>query len=79
MLVAIGITFIAQIQQLQSILLNYPELLVLQTGVIILIAEAFDLRLFQWVNPPARKKMSSGKAKKNKQIEELFQFSLLES
>ncbi len=77
-LVAIGITFIAQIQQLQDILLNYPELLVLQTGVIILIAEAFDLRLFQWVNPPARKTKSSDKATENKQIEQLFQFSLLE-
>lgn len=78
-LVAIGITFIAQIPQMQNILLGYPELLILQTGVIILIAEAFDLRLFQWLNPPAKKTKSSKKAMENKQIEQLFQFSLLES
>lgn len=78
-LVAIGITFIAQIKELQNILLSYPELLVLQTGVIILIAEAFDLRLFEWMNPPAKKTKSSEKAMENKQIEQLFQVSLLES
>ncbi|NLE37633.1 MAG: hypothetical protein GX621_06365 [Pirellulaceae bacterium] len=49
--VALILTFCIQMPSLLTFLLKYPELLVTQIGLIVVIAEYFDLRLLQWMNP----------------------------
>ena len=63
-LVAVLITLLSQINGFRSLFLYFPELLIVQIGCIVAIAEFFDLRLLAWLNPPAAKKRSSRRAKK---------------
>ena len=49
--VAILLTWLSQVPALRRLLLEYPELLVVQIGGIIAISEFFDLRLLRWMNP----------------------------
>ena len=67
-LVAILITLISSVPRVQQLLLRFPEFLVLQIGLIVVIAEFFDLRLLQWINPPPRrpKKRRTGRRRKGK-------------
>jgi len=53
MTVVVGIllTWLFMIPGLKQLLLRYPELLVTQIGIIVVIAEYFDLRLLEWMNP----------------------------
>ncbi len=63
-LVAVLITMLWKIPGFLSILISFPELLILEMGLIIVIAEFFGFRLFQSINPvPLDKK---NKKKKNK-------------
>ena len=57
--VAILITFFSQINGLRSMFLYYPELLISQIGVIVVIAEFFDLRLLSFLNPSRAKGRSN--------------------
>lgn len=63
-LVAVLITLLSQINGFRNLFLYFPELLIVQIGCIVAIAEFFDLRLLAWLNPPAAKKRSSRPAKK---------------
>jgi len=63
-LVAVLITLLSQINGFRNLFLYLPELLIVQIGCIVAIAEFFDLRLLAWLNPPAAKKRSSRRAKK---------------
>ena len=49
--VAVLIAALAQLEWLRLLLLAYPELLVLQMGLVILVSEYLDLRLLQGLNP----------------------------
>jgi hypothetical protein len=49
--VGIVLTWVFMIPGLKQVLMRYPELLVTQVGLIVVIAEYFDLRLFEWMNP----------------------------
>lgn len=53
MTVVVGIllTWLFMIPGLKETLLRFPELLITQVGLIVVIAEYFDLRLLQWMNP----------------------------
>ncbi len=62
--VAILITLISQIDGFKNIFLYYPELLIMQMGCIMVIAEFFDLRLLRHLNPPKAKKEPPIYAKK---------------
>jgi hypothetical protein len=62
--VAVLITLISQIVGFRNLFLYYPELLIIQIGCIMVIAEFFDLRLLQHLNPPTAKKNSTISAKK---------------
>jgi hypothetical protein len=62
-LVAVLITFFYENKGFRGLFLDYPELLVLEVGIMIVIAEFFDLRLLGWLNPRASNKSSSQKAK----------------
>lgn len=55
-LVAVVITLLSQIPGFVRLLLRFPELLIVQIGCIVIIAEFFDLRLLEWLNPPPVKK-----------------------
>ena len=55
-LVAVIIALLSRMHSLDSMLLRFPELLVMQIGLIVLIAEFFDLRLLQELNPLIVKK-----------------------
>lgn len=57
--VAVLITLISQINGFKNLFLYYPELLIMQMGFIMVIAEFFDLRLLRWLNPPRARKKSS--------------------
>ena len=68
-LLAVVITLLSEIPGFTSLLLHYPELLVLQVGCIVFIAKSLDLRLLEFLNPPvvrrrvrARKTARLGKA-----------------
>lgn len=65
-LVAVLITLLSQINGFRNLFLYFPELLIVQIGCIVAIAEFFDLRLLAWLNPPAAKKRSPRRAKKVK-------------
>jgi len=62
-LVAILITLISSVAGLRPLFLNYPELLVLQIGIIVLIAQVLDFRLLECLNPPRAKKVRAGCAR----------------
>lgn len=51
-LVAVLITFLFQINGFRELFLHFPELLIVETGCIVVIAEFFDFRLLAWLNPP---------------------------
>jgi hypothetical protein len=55
MTVVVGVllTWLFMIPGLKQILLGYPELLITQVGIIVVIAEYFDLRVLEWMNPGA--------------------------
>jgi hypothetical protein len=59
--VAVLITKIAEIHGFVSILVRFPELLILEIGLIILIAEFLGFRLLSSLNPPVKKKRKRGK------------------
>jgi hypothetical protein len=63
-LVAVLITFLFQINELRVLFLRFPELLIVETGLIVVIAEFFDFRLLVRLNPPVRVKPPSRDAKK---------------
>lgn len=63
-LVAVLITLLSQIREVEHLFLRFPELLFVQIGCIVVIAEFFDLRLLQWLNPTAVKKQSYQSGKK---------------
>jgi hypothetical protein len=79
--VGIVITLIASVHALESFMLRYPEVLIFEIGLIMVIAEYFDLRLFQDLNPkPMKKKRktsgkssgvkkSTGKRKRSKSVQ----------
>lgn len=62
-IVAMLITLLSQINGFRNLFLYFPELLMMQIGCIVAIAEFFDLRLLHWLNPPAVKKYSTCRAK----------------
>ena len=66
--VAVLITFLFQINGFRKVFLYFPELLILEIGCIILVAEFFDFRLLTRLNPPAVRKSSSRRAKKAKSL-----------
>ncbi len=50
-LLAVVFVLFTRIPGLQALLFRLPELLVLQIGCVVLIAEFFDFRLLKWLNP----------------------------
>jgi hypothetical protein len=66
-LVAVLITFLFQINGFQKLFLRFPELLIAETGCIVVIAEFFDLRLLARLNPPVPSRLPAiGVTKKAK-------------
>ena len=63
--VAVVITLFSQINGLRSMFLYCPELLILQIGCIVVLAEYFDLRLLSFLNPSKAKGPSSPYAQGN--------------
>ena len=63
-LIAILITLLSQINGLRNLFLYFPELLIMQIGCIIVMAEFFDLRLLARLNTGAVKNRSSIRATK---------------
>jgi len=61
-LVAVIITLIAGIDALQGFQLDFPEFLLIEVGLILVISEYLDLRLLRVLNPPPR----SGQSRKKK-------------
>ena len=78
-LVAVLITLAAQSDLLRNFLMHYPEMLIVQVAAIILIAEVFDLRLFQSFNPPAKKRKASVPKMEREETEQFPDFGLLEA
>jgi hypothetical protein len=78
-LVAILITLAAQSDMLRNFLMHYPEMLIVQVAAIIVIAEVFDLRIFQSFNPPAKKRKASVKNMEREETEQFPDFGLLEA
>jgi len=64
--VAVLITLLSQIPGFEYLLLRFPELLIVEIGCIVIIAEFFDLRLLQWLNPPPVRKRSSRRREKQR-------------
>lgn len=64
--VAVLITAVAAIPGLELTLARHPELLLVEIGCIILIAECLGLRLFSHLNPPVPKKKRKSSKKKSK-------------
>jgi hypothetical protein len=62
-LVAVLISAVSSIRGFQGILVRYPELLVLEIGLIIVLSEFFGYRLFGGFNPAPKK---SGRRKRRK-------------
>jgi len=62
--VAVLITFLFQINWFCDLFLHFPELLIVETGCIVVIAEFLDFRLLAWLNPPVPKELPSQRAKK---------------
>jgi hypothetical protein len=66
-IVAILITLLWSIPGFVGILIRFPELLILEVGLIVVITEFFGLRLFQHVNPAPVRKKNQPERLKNKQ------------
>jgi hypothetical protein len=66
-IVAILITLLWSIPGFVEILIRFPELLILEVGLIVVITEFFGLRLFQHVNPAPVRKKNQPERMKNKQ------------
>ncbi len=62
--VAVLITKIAEIPGFVTTLVRFPELLILEIGLIILITEYLGYRLFSSLNPPVKKRRKGKKGKK---------------
>jgi hypothetical protein len=62
--VAVLITFLFQINGFRNLFLRLPELLIVETGCIVIISEFLDFRLLAWLNPPVVGKSSSRRAGK---------------
>lgn len=65
-LAAVLITFLFQINGFQELFLHFPELLIAETGCIVVIAKFLDLRLLAWLNPPVPVKLPRRAGKKAK-------------
>jgi hypothetical protein len=61
--VAVLITLISQISQVSKLLMEFPELLLTQVGLIVLIPHCLDLRLLEKLNPPRKKRKRAKVAK----------------
>jgi hypothetical protein len=55
-LVAVLVTLMASVRQIERVFVIYPELLLAQVGVIVVMAKYFDLRLLEKLNPPPKKR-----------------------
>jgi hypothetical protein len=64
-LAAVIIAWLASIQALVNVLVNYPELILAEVGLIIIVSEFFGFRLLSALNPPVKKR-SKHKSKKKK-------------
>ncbi len=62
--VAVLITKIAEIHGFVATLVRFPELLILEIGLIILITEYLGYRLFSSLNPPVKKRKKGKKSKR---------------
>ena len=62
-LLAVLFALLTEIHALQQLLLRFPELLIVQIGCVVVIAEYFDLRLLQWMNPAPQRRGSPGRTK----------------
>jgi len=62
-LLAVLFTLLTEIHALQQLLLRFPELLIVQIGCVVVIAEYFDLRLLQWMNPVPQRRVSPRRTK----------------
>ncbi|MDB6029175.1 MAG: hypothetical protein JWM68_5398 [Verrucomicrobiales bacterium] len=61
--VAVLIALISEQSHVANLLLHFPELLLVQVGVILFIAQFLNLRLLKNLNPTAKQRMLAGKAK----------------
>ena len=59
-LVAVFIALISELSHVSKLLLSFPELLLAQVGVILLIAHFFDWRLLKDLNPSAKERSVAG-------------------
>ncbi len=64
--VAVLITILFEINGFRKVFLYFPELLILEIGLIIVIAEFLDFRLLTRLNPPTVRRSSSGRTKRAK-------------
>jgi hypothetical protein len=55
-LVAVLVTVMSSAKEIERLFVYYPELLLAQVGVIVVMAEYLDLRLFEKLNPPPKKR-----------------------
>ncbi|MBM4019341.1 MAG: hypothetical protein FJ288_13635 [Planctomycetes bacterium] len=55
-LLAVVIALLSEVPGIRNLLLQYPELLVLQIGCIVFIAKFLNLRLLEGINPPAKRR-----------------------
>jgi hypothetical protein len=62
-LVAVLVTLLSSIGEIERFFVRYPELLLAQVGGIIVIAEYLDLRLLESLNPPVKKRKKRRTAK----------------
>jgi hypothetical protein len=67
-LLAVVITLLTLIPGFRDLLLRYPELLVLQIGVIVLVSRLLDFRLLEWMNPKVVKRRRKKAAKTAKAL-----------
>jgi hypothetical protein len=60
-LLAVAITAISEIGAVRGLLIEYPEVLILQIGCVLFIARFMNFRLIEWVNPKAKKRHAKAK------------------
>jgi hypothetical protein len=63
-LLAVAIAALTLVPGFLGLLLAYPELLVFQVGLIVVIARLLDFRLLAWINPKPVKRRRKKKARK---------------
>jgi hypothetical protein len=77
-LIAVLITLLAGITGIQQFLINYPEFLITQIALIIVISEWFDLRLLSRFNPtPIKSKARKRRKKRRKLKKEILKNKLV--